>query len=87
MTEQSLNQDGFCVLPGAVDRESVRQLISECDQVFAADTETVRARSSRGHVYAARNLIHSVPLVSEIWRDEPFRSFVCAGEPALRTDY
>ena len=36
----------------------------------------MRARSSRGHVYAARNLIESIAEVSTAWRSDPMVSFL-----------
>ena len=73
-----LERDGYCLLPGAVDQETVSHLISVCDATFANETDSVRARSSRGHVYAARNLIESIAEVSTVWQREPLLSFLRA---------
>ena len=43
---------------------------------IAEQSRSVRARSSRGHVYAARNLIQSIPEVSTVWCEEPLLSFL-----------
>ena len=68
MVDGDLLRDGFCLLPGAVPVETVRQLLAIFGDAFAEDTEPVRARSSRGHVYAARNLIGSIPEVASVWQ-------------------
>ena len=81
MDDGSLQPDGFCILHGAVARESTHQLITTCDDTFANETDSVRtrsisARSSRGHVYAARNLIKFIPEVSTIWQRDPLLRFL-----------
>lgn len=55
-----------------VDRHSI---IGRLQQGFSDDSQSVNARSSRRHVYAARNLIESIPEVSPVWREEPLVSF------------
>jgi hypothetical protein len=72
----NLDQEGFCMLRAAVSANTIARLLTVCKDVFEGDTDGVRARSSRGHVYAARNLIDSIPEVSTVWRDEPLLSFL-----------
>lgn len=66
-----LEKDGYCMLPGAIRNEIVARLLRRFDDAFAEDSQSVRARSSRGHVYAARNLIGSIPEVCTVWQAEP----------------
>ncbi|WP_153558596.1 phytanoyl-CoA dioxygenase family protein [Roseimaritima sediminicola] len=75
-SHRRLQRDGFCLLPDAVDSDWIRRLQDVCSQTFAGDTTSVRARSSRGHVYAARNLIATIPEVSTVWRCLPLVSFL-----------
>ncbi len=65
----TIERDGFCVLLAAVEQTQVRSLLEHCRSAFADDSEGVLARSSRGHVYAARNLIRSVPNIHDAWRN------------------
>lgn len=76
MLERNLEQDGFCMLRAAVSFEVVTRLLIVCKDAFDSDADGVRARSSRGHVYAARNLIDSIPEVSTVWHEEPLLSFL-----------
>lgn len=78
LLDNCLGQNGYCLLPGAVDQETVSRLISVCDPTFGEETDSVRTRSSRGHVYAARNLNESINEVSTVWRCETLLSFLRA---------
>jgi hypothetical protein len=49
----------------------VERLVSMFDDTFEDDSQSVRPRSSRGHVYAARNLIESLPEVRTVWQTDP----------------
>lgn len=71
-----LEMQGFCLLPQALDGALVDSLLQACEGAFHSEGQEVRARSSRGHVYAARNLIRSVPLVRSFWRQDPLREFL-----------
>jgi hypothetical protein len=64
------------MLRDAVPIATVQQLLRVFDDAFVDDTESVRARSSRGHVYAARNLIDSIPEVTSVWQSELLVRFV-----------
>lgn len=74
--KRDLDRDGFCLLRSAVHLVAVRELLHACRDVFEDDSGNVRARSSRGHVYAARNLIDSIPDVSTIWQTERLLLFL-----------
>ena len=76
MGDWNLQSDGFCLLKRAVSIETVERLLHVCRDAFDGDSEGVRARSSRGHVYAARNLIESIPEVSTVWRCESLMTFL-----------
>lgn len=76
MNAWSLDRDGFCLLPSAVSGQVVSHLLMICKDTFASESAGVRARSSRGHVYAARNLIQSIPEVRTVWRNELLLSFL-----------
>ena len=60
--------DGFALIREAVDAATVERLKLACQAAFAADDDLPRARSSRGHVYAARNLLQVVPEVQTFWQ-------------------
>ncbi len=76
MDERILERDGFCLLPQAVSRETVERLLQIFSATFTVDSDGVRARSSRGHVYAARNLIEAIPEVSTVWQCESLLAFL-----------
>jgi hypothetical protein len=76
MIEWDLQRDGFCLLPAAVSDEVVSRLLMICKDTFENETAGVLTRSSRGHVYAARNLIQSILEVRTAWRNEPLLSFL-----------
>lgn len=78
MANDALDRDGFCLLRGAVVSSVVEHLLQVCTQTLVAESESVRARSSRGHVYAARNLIASIPEVTTVWQSDPLLSFLRA---------
>ncbi len=67
----NLDRTGFCVLHDAVDTKTIQRLLVVLDNAFAVDSLSVRARSNRGHVYAARNLISSIPEVTTAWQVDP----------------
>ncbi|WP_442510144.1 phytanoyl-CoA dioxygenase family protein [Novipirellula sp. SH528] len=64
----AIHDNGFALIKDAVDEATVARLTADCEQAFADDTDVQRARSSRGHVYAARNLLDVVPEVKTFWR-------------------
>ncbi len=76
MDEHTLERDGFCLLPQAVSRETVERLLRVFGETFSDDSDGVRARSSRGYVYAARNLIQIIPEVATVWQCEPLLVFL-----------
>ena len=76
MNDWNLQQDGFCMLRQSVPVETAERLLEVCRDAFDVDSDGVLARSSRGHVYAARNLIESIPEVTTAWQYETLLSFL-----------
>ena len=70
-SRQILEQDGFFLLPRGIETTMVERLLAIFACEFVVDSQSVRARSSKGHVYAARNLIESIPEVTSVWQTEP----------------
>jgi hypothetical protein len=75
-SEWNLKRDGFRMLPRAVDAKVVDRLLVVLENAFEDDSQAVRARSSRGHVYAARNLIESIPEVTTVWQADPMQGML-----------
>jgi len=76
MIKGDLDRDGFCLLRQAVDAGTVSHLLDVCRDVFEENSDNVRVRSSRGHVYAARNLIETVPDISTVWQNNASLRFL-----------
>lgn len=76
MIEGDPQRDGFCLLREAVDPTLVETLLDVCGRSFQDESLSVRARASRGHVYAARNLIESIPEVTSVWQNECLLRFL-----------
>ena len=72
----SLQRDGYCLLPAAIDEGLIEMLKTICAAVFEHDELGVRARSSRGHVYAARNLVSTVDEVRHFWQETTLVDFL-----------
>lgn len=65
---RSIDDRGFCLLPQAVEPAMVGWLLARCHAALTATADPHLARSSRGHVYAARNLLEVIPEVKTCWR-------------------
>jgi len=63
-----IDAHGFCLLPQAVEPGLVTRLLERCRAALTTTAEDGLARSSRGHVYAARNLLDVIPEVKTCWR-------------------
>lgn len=72
----ALERDGYCILPAAIASERISELLALCEDAFTDEKQSVRARSSRGHVYAARNLMDSIPHVATIWHEPALLAFL-----------
>ena len=66
-------ENGFALIRAAVDVVTVNRLTRACEQALEVDGEIQRARSSRGHVYAARNLLDVIPEVRTFWQEGMLR--------------
>jgi ectoine hydroxylase-related dioxygenase (phytanoyl-CoA dioxygenase family) len=66
--DQQIQREGYCLLRGALDADGVRQLRERCTEFLGSMESGDHARSSRGHVYAARNLLEAVPEVQAVWQ-------------------
>ena len=64
----SFSRDGFLLLLQAAEQASINRLLEVFNGAFETESLSIRARSSRGHVYAARNLVDSIPEVISVWR-------------------
>ncbi|MEZ6097040.1 MAG: phytanoyl-CoA dioxygenase family protein [Pirellulaceae bacterium] len=72
MLKQSLEQinlTGFAIVRDAINGDRLRELCDACQRIFVDPALSQSAKSKSGHVYAARNLIHSIPLVQTIGFD------------------
>ncbi|MCC9643609.1 phytanoyl-CoA dioxygenase family protein [Rhodopirellula sp. JC740] len=76
MNRGTLERDGFQILRAAVTSEVVSELLQVCSDSLADESASVRARSSRGHVYAARNLIGNLPQVETVWQTGRLLAFL-----------
>ncbi len=74
--ESQLEQLGYCLLPAVVTVKATEQLRQICTQTLEENSDGTLARSSRGHIYAARNLIDSIPEVRSSWKVGPMRDFL-----------
>ena len=69
-TIDEISHNGFSLIREAVDPTTVQRLTRACEDSFDSDDHTERARSSGGHVYAARNLLGMVPEIQNFWTAE-----------------
>lgn len=67
MQTERLETDGYFLIRGAVDELTLESLVVACEALFSND-DGERTRSSRGHVYAARNLLDAIPMVKTFWQ-------------------
>ncbi len=65
---ESLRNDGFYVIRSAIDPHLVKRLADACEAAFGSMDLGVLASSAGGHVYAARNLLESVPSLKTFWQ-------------------
>jgi ectoine hydroxylase-related dioxygenase (phytanoyl-CoA dioxygenase family) len=80
VTTQS--QQGWCVLPRALEPDRLARLLSWTDRLVDSMNEGVRR--SEGAVYAARNVVQVIPDVVHEWRSPMLVDFVrqCLGPEA-----
>ncbi len=68
------HEQGWCVLPQAIEPERLRWLIELTERLAVSADEGVRR--SAGAVYAARNVIEVVPEILRAWRSRALVEFV-----------
>jgi len=73
---EHLAKHGYCMLPELAAPSLVDRIIHDCEMVFRLEKNTNLASSSRGHVYAARNLIDHVGLLRTFWKVGSIASFL-----------
>jgi ectoine hydroxylase-related dioxygenase (phytanoyl-CoA dioxygenase family) len=66
---KAIEKEGFYLLQRAIESAVVSRLLNRCAEAFAKDQNAQNARSSQGHIYAARNVIDFVPEVKTLWRE------------------
>ena len=76
MTPGSLADDGWCVLPGAVDGRALEQLRHLAESLVML--ANVSVRESSGAVYAARNVLSLVPEFQTAWKTPQLVRFIIA---------
>ena len=59
-----LDKDGFCIVPQAFDQSEVLSLRDSIESATKVDSES--ALKSRGTIFAARNMIDSIPDIVEL---------------------
>lgn len=68
MITRKIDTQGFCTLPLAMGPAVVDRLRTQCNERLRIADDGRDARSSRGLVYAARNVIDAVPDARTVWR-------------------
>jgi hypothetical protein len=68
-TIQSLDRDGFVIVPGVFSPGQVETILASLQAALAQDASGVLGRE--GTVYAARNLLDLWPPAREVWREPP----------------
>lgn len=66
---ERLEADGFSIVESVFDPAEVRSMIDKLESAIVADEES--SIKSRGKVYAARNLIDSIPDIQSCYRAAP----------------
>jgi len=64
------------MLPDLAEAALINELIHECEAAFQVERLDSFASSSRGHVYAARNLVDHVPMLRTFWQGSVIESFL-----------
>lgn len=68
ISAKEIKTQGFCLIGGAFDESTILLLQDRCTKCLAMETAGMSARSSQGHVYAARNVIDHVAEAKTVWR-------------------
>lgn len=62
--QNELDRDGFTIVSNVIEPVQIAQWISELDQLFTTDKAAIKNRA--GAVYAARNILESLPACCDI---------------------
>lgn len=74
-----LERDGYTLLPEVFTEETITQMVSELEGVFAARAgEDASIRGDEGTIYAARNVLSLWPAAADAWRVTPLPEVVAA---------
>lgn len=71
---REINEFGFAIIPNVVSDQAIEAVLTELEQLSGASS------SRRGQVYAARNLLKTVPSIAQLAASPEIRSLV---EPIL----
>lgn len=69
--KKAITKEGFCLIAQAVESAVTERLVARCTEALINDRYAENARSSQGHIYAARNVIDLIPEVKTVWRTRP----------------
>ncbi len=70
----NLQRDGVLVIPSVLSPAEITDWLTQLESNFAADLAAIKDR--RGAVYAARNILDSLPKVCSIWNHEAIRELL-----------
>ncbi len=70
----NLQRDGVLVIPDVLSRGEISDWLAQLESNFAADLAAIKNR--RGAVYAARNILNSLPEICSIWNHQPIRQLL-----------
>lgn len=76
MQDLKLLTNGFSILNQTVAPEAIEHLRHVFANTFEEDRDGNLARSSQGHVYAARNLVRSIPEVRSVWKEHGLSEYL-----------
>ena len=65
----NLEEAGFALIQGVFDSIQVNELLHTIETAFQQDENFSSIRSSRGTVFAARNVLEVVPEIATMWRN------------------
>ena len=69
-----IDRDGFTIVENAIDKSEVKKWIAELDQLFATDQAAIKNRA--GAVYAARNILSSLPACCDIGKIDSLKNLL-----------
>ena len=76
MIHGNLQSEGYCILPKAIERPIIEKLKRQLSSNLGDELDGSGTKSSRGTVYAARNLIESMPPIRTMWVNDLLCDFL-----------